>query len=64
MLTDSAKILIDLIIGNTNDLQPIAFQKSGMLSITFDVSAFVVLGTIQFDNQFCFRTVEIYDTLA
>ena len=64
MLADSAKVLIDFVIGNADDFQAVAFQKSSSLGVVFDTSVLVMLRTVQFNNQFRFRTVEINDIFA
>lgn len=50
ILTNSTKVPADFVIGDPQDLQSIAFQKSHTFCILAHILIFIVLRTIQFNN--------------
>ena len=52
------------IVGNPKNHQIILLQKFGPLSILFQPIRIIMLRTIQFYHQFCFRTINLPRTFC
>ena len=59
IFANASEIPVYFNIGNPDYFQIVGFQKSRAFCIFFNIVVFVVLGTIQFYHQSCFRTVKI-----
>jgi len=53
--------MVDLRIGYPYNFQIKPFQKSCALCVFYNTIPFIVLRTVQFYNQLCLRTIEIYN---
>ena len=59
ILTNTAKITSDFVVGDANDPQTIALQKAGALGILFKVAFLIVLAAIQLNDELCLCTIEV-----
>lgn len=64
ILTNSTEISADFVVWDTNDSQTVRLQKSGAVCIFFNISILIVLRTVQFNDEFCFRAIEISDIFS
>ena len=55
------KITVDFVIRNTQNTKAILLQKSSPHSILYLVCIFIVLRTVQFNDQLGFGAIEIHD---
>ena len=59
ILTNSTEIYAAFVVGNTDDSQNISLQKSGAFCVLLQFIRFIVLRTIQLDDDFCFCAVKV-----
>ena len=59
--TYTLKVIPKLIVGDPKDFQVIPFQVLRSASVFFLPLLFVMLGPVQFNDEFCFRAIKICD---
>ena len=64
VFTDSSKIMMNRVIGNTDNGQPVFFQKRSSHSIFYHILFFVMLRAIQLNDKFCFCAIEICNEVS
>ena len=63
-LAHSIKFSGNFQIGKPEDMESLGFQIFGADTVFFDFLGIVVLGSVQFYDQFCFVTVEIRNVIS
>jgi hypothetical protein len=64
VFTDTSKILIYFVVGDSENFQPPGFQAFSSFQIPFLLRRIIMLRSVQFHDQSCIVAVEIYDVMV